>query len=204
MTDNSLGSSLPASSKASHPTEEVGIKVLFLGDSLSAGYGLATEQAFPALAGELLNQRGIAVQVVNAGVSGDTTAGGLARIGWLLRQQPKVVVVELGGNDGLRGFDTAVTEENLRQIIQRCQAAGTEVLLAGMRMPPNYGADYQRRFAALYPKLAAELAIPLIPFLLEGVGGDPALNQPDGIHPTAQGQKLVAQTVATHLARMLQ
>ncbi len=191
------------SAEPSRQPEAEAIKVLFLGDSLSAGFGLASEEAFPALIGELLAQQGIAVEVINAGVSGDTSAGGLARIGWLLRQHPDVVVVELGGNDGLRGLAPEVTEENLRQTIQRIQAAGAQVLLAGMQMPPNYGADYQRRFAALYPKLAKELDVALIPFLLEGVGGDPNLNQADGIHPTAEGQRLVAQTVAHHLAKMV-
>ncbi len=196
----------PAQGQAeiSHQQEERSTTVLFLGDSLSAGFGLASEEAFPALVAKVLAEQRIAIQVINAGVSGDTSAGGLARLDWLLRQQPDVVVIELGGNDGLRGLDTEVTEQNLRRIILRSRAAGTQVLLAGMQMPPNYGVDYQRRFAALYPKLAAELAVPLIPFLLEGVGGDPALNQPDGIHPTAAGQKIVAQTVARHLAKLLQ
>ena len=205
-TSPEIGATLAAEASAEHSrqTESEAIKVLFLGDSLSAGFGLASEEAFPALVEKLLTQQGIAVEVINAGVSGDTSAGGLARIGWLLRQQPDIVVVELGGNDGLRGLAPEVTEENLRRTLQSIQAAGAQVLLAGMQMPPNYGADYQRRFAALYPKLAKELDVALIPFLLEGVGGDPNLNQADGIHPTAEGQRLVAQTVSRHLAKMLQ
>ena len=177
--------------------------VLFLGDSLAAGYGLSEEQAFPALVQGLLSQGGTEVRVVNAGVSGDTTAGGLARIDWLLRQEPDVVVVELGGNDGLRGLDPEVSEKNLRTIIERSQGASAKVLLAGMQMPPNYGADYQRRFAELFPRLAKELDVALIPFLLEGVGGDSDLNLPDGIHPNAEGQKIVAETVTRYLAPLL-
>jgi acyl-CoA thioesterase-1 len=197
------GISIPETATPEPAASEATALVLFLGDSLTAGYGLSEEQAYPARVDELLAERGIAARIVNAGVSGDTTAGGLARLDWLLRQKPDVVVVALGANDGLRGLDPSVTEENLRQILERCQAAGARVLLAGMQMPPNYGADYQRRFAALYPELAAEKSVPLIPFLLEGVGGIPKLNQADGIHPTAEGQEIVAHTVADALDDLL-
>lgn len=180
----------------SNPVPSSAPLVLFLGDSLSAGYGLGAEQAFPALVGERLGQRGVVVRVVNAGVSGDTTAGGLARIDWLLRQKPALVVVELGANDGLRGLPLEESERNLRQIIERSRAAGARVLLAGMKIPPNYGADYTRDFEAIYPRLARELGVGLIPFLLEGVAAEPDLNQADGIHPTAKGHEIVAETVA--------
>lgn len=177
--------------------------VLFLGDSLTAGYGLGEDLAFPALVAERLAEAGRPIEVVNAGVSGDTSAGGLARLDWLLRLEPDVVVVGLGGNDGLRGLDLGMTEANLRRIVDEVEASGAEVVLLGMRMPPNYG-EYAEEFAALYPRLAVELDVPLVPFLLEGVGGDPALNLPDGIHPNEAGQRRVAETVAPVLAAVLE
>lgn len=178
--------------------------VVFLGDSLTAGYGLDAEQAFPHLVEEALEADGFAVETVNAGVSGDTTAGGLSRLDWLLRQEPDVLVVGLGGNDGLRGLDLEASEANLRAIVERAQAAGAEVLLLGMLIPPNYGPDYTEAFAAMYPRLAQETGARLLPFLLDGVAGDPALNLPDGIHPNAEGQQVVAETVASHLRPMLE
>ena len=173
--------------------------VVFLGDSLTAGYGLNEGQAYPARLAERLATEGLPFRAVNAGVSGDTSAGGLARLDWVLSSQPDVVVVELGPNDGLRGLDLEMTETNLRRIVTRIQEAGARVLLVGMRIPPNYGPDYAGRFAALYPRLAEELDVPLVPFLLQGVGGVPALNQGDGIHPTAEGQRRVAANVAPYL-----
>ena len=160
--------------------------VVFLGDSLTAGLGLDENQAYPALLGRQLREEGKAVRVVNAGVSGDTTAGGLARIGWILGQHPDLVVVGLGANDGLRGLPLAEVETNLREIIRRSREAGARVLLLGMRLPPNYG-PYAEQFTALYPKLAKELNVPLVPFLLDKVGGIRSLNQADGIHPHGQG-----------------
>jgi len=162
--------------------------VVFLGDSLTAGLGLDENQAYPALLGQQLNQEGKAVRVVNAGVSGDTTAGGLSRLDWLLGQHPDVLVVGLGANDGLRGLPLTEVELNLRQIIRRSQAAGARVLLLGMRIPPNYG-PYADQLAAIYPKLAKELNVPFVPFLLDKVGGIRSLNQADGIHPTARGRR---------------
>jgi acyl-CoA thioesterase-1 len=172
---------------------------VFLGDSLTAGYGLDADQAFPALIGRALAAEGLPARVVNAGVSGDTTAGGVRRLDWILRQSPDVVVVELGANDGLRGLDLAESEANLRQIVQRARAAGATVLLLGMQMPPSHGPEYAQRFRDLYPRLARELGVPLVPLLLEGVAGDPKLNQEDGIHPTAEGQKILATNVLTLL-----
>jgi acyl-CoA thioesterase I len=176
-----------------------GPRVVFLGDSITAGLGLDAEQAFPALLAQALGAEGLPVQVVNAGVSGDTTAGGLRRLDWLLRQKPDVVVVGLGGNDGLRGLELKASEENLRGIVRKSRGAGADVLLLGMLIPPNYGPEYTSQFRELYPRIAKELDVPLVPFVLEGVGGNPRLNQPDGIHPTAEGHRIVAANVLPHL-----
>ena len=173
--------------------------VVFLGDSLTAGYQLAEEQAWPALVAERLAADGLAMRAVNAGVSGDTSAGGLARLDWVLRSEPDVVVVELGANDALRGQDLASTEENLRAIVERLRGEGVALLLVGLEIPPNYGPDYARRFSELFPRLAAEYDLPLVPFLLETVAGDPSLNLGDGIHPNAAGHRIIAETVAPHL-----
>jgi acyl-CoA thioesterase-1 len=173
--------------------------VVFLGDSLTAGYGLGGEQAYPALVEKRLEEQGVPVHVLNAGVSGDTTAGGLARLDWLLAQKPDVVVVGLGGNDGLRGLPLEQAEKNLRAIVRRSKEAGARVLLLGMQIPPNYGPEYAQGFADMYPHIAKEMDIPLVPFLLEGVGGDEALNQADGIHPTAEGQEKVADLVTPYV-----
>jgi acyl-CoA thioesterase-1 len=195
---------VPVSTPATavRPAAPVAPLVVFLGDSLTAGLGLDEDQAYPALLGRQLNQEGKAVRVVNAGVSGDTTAGGLSRLSWLLGQHPDVLVVSLGANDGLRGLPLTEIESNLRQIVRRSQAAGARVLLLGMRIPPNYG-PYAGQLAALYPKLAKELNVPLVPFLLDKVGGDRSLNQADGIHPTAKGQEIVAKNVRPYLEKVL-
>jgi acyl-CoA thioesterase I len=177
--------------------------VVFLGDSLTAGLGLAADQAYPSLLERELRDDGLAVRVINAGVSGDTTAGGLRRLRWLLAQRPAVVVVGLGGNDGLRGQPVAEIERNLRAILTQAQQAGAAVLLLGMQIPPNYGPDYANAFAAVYPRLARELRVPLVPFLLAGVGGIADLNQADGIHPTADGQAKVAANVKPYLEELL-
>jgi acyl-CoA thioesterase I len=174
--------------------------VVFLGDSLTAGYGLGGEQAYPALVEKRLEEEGIPVKVLNAGVSGDTTAGG---VDWLLSQKPEVVVVGLGGNDGLRGLPLEQADHNLREIVRRSKAAGARVLLLGMQIPPNYGPEYAQGFFEMYPRIAKEMDVPLVPFLLEGVGGDAALNQADGIHPTAEGQEKVADLVTPYVAEVL-
>jgi len=178
--------------------------VMFLGDSITAGYGLAGEDAFPALVERSLEAEGLAIRMVNAGVSGDTTSGGLGRLDWLLRQEPYLIVVELGANDGLRGLPLEMIEKNLRQIITRCRESGARVLLTGMRIPPSYGPEYSEGFAAIFPRLADEMSVPLIPFLLEGVAGNPSLNLPDGIHPTAEGHAIVAATVSRAIEVILQ
>jgi len=177
--------------------------VVFLGDSLTAGLGLSAEEAWPTLVSEQLERAGTPIRAVNAGVSGDTSAGGLRRLDWLLRQHPDLVVVELGANDGLRGQPLAGVEANLRTIVEKSRAAGARVLLLGLQVPPSLGGDYARQFAELYPRLARELDVPLVPFMLEGVAGDPDLNQPDGIHPNAEGEKRVAAVVRPHLERLL-
>ncbi|HEV8579773.1 MAG TPA: arylesterase [Thermoanaerobaculia bacterium] len=192
----------PAASPALAPAANAR-RIVFLGDSLTAGLGLDEEEAYPAVIERELAAEGTPVQVINAGVSGDTSAGGLSRLGWLLGQHPDVVVVALGANDGLRALPVEETEKNLREIVRRSQAAGVRVLLLGMRIPPNYGPDYTERFAAMYPRLAAELQVPLVPFLLEGVGGVRSLNQADGIHPTAEGQEILAKNVLPYLATVL-
>jgi acyl-CoA thioesterase-1 len=177
--------------------------VLFLGDSLTAGYGLAEGQAFPALVGRELADEGVEARVVNAGVSGDTTAGGLARLDWVLSQGPDVVVVGLGGNDGLRGLDLAATEKNLREIVRRSQDTGARVILLGMKIPPNYGLDYAGRFEEMYEEIADDLDVALVPFLLEGVAAKPTLNLPDRIHPNARGHQVVAETVYPYVEEEL-
>lgn len=188
---------------ASTPSAVTEPVVVFLGDSLTAGLGLEESQAYPFLVKTNLEKSGHPVRVVNAGVSGDTTAGGLARLDWLLSQKPDVVVVGLGGNDGLRGLPLEAVEKNLREIVRRSKETGARVLLLGMQIPPNYGPEYAQGFAAIYPRIAKEMNVPLVPFLLEGVGGIARLNQADGIHPTAEGQVKVASTVTPYLEEML-
>src|SRR6185295_2990863 len=194
--------SRPAPAPVSRPAVDVP-RVVFLGDSLTAGLGLDEDEAYPALLERELRKEGLPVQVINAGVSGDTTAGGLSRLGWLLGQHPDVIVVGLGANDGMRALPVEETEKNLREIVRRAKASGARVLLLGMRIPPNYG-PYADDFAALYPRLAKELDVPLVPFLLDGVGGVRGLNQADGIHPTAEGQEIVAKNVLPYLEELLE
>ncbi|MFZ5494531.1 MAG: arylesterase [Verrucomicrobiota bacterium] len=171
--------------------------VVFFGDSLTAGYGVDPDEAYPALIQKKIGQAGLPWRVVNAGLSGETTAGGLRRLDWVLRQRVDIFVIELGGNDGLRGIPPATTRSNLETMIQRIRQRypGATVVIAGMRMPVNMGPEYTREFAALYPEVARAGGAVLIPFLLEGVGGVASLNLPDGIHPTPQGHQLVADTV---------
>ena len=171
-------------------------RVAILGDSLTAGYGLPAAEAFPARLETELRGRGLAVEILNAGVSGDTTAGGLARLDWALADAPDALIVALGGNDALRGLDPAAMEANLTAIVERAQAAGAKVMLAGMRAPPNLGRDYEAAFNAVFPRVAARRGAALYPFLLDGVAADPALNQPDGIHPSAAGAAVMARRMA--------
>ena len=201
----------PAGEAAPSPPEEPGgvapssedPLVVFLGDSLTAGLGVGEAEAFPEQVRLLLAGEGLALRIVNAGVSGDTTAGGRARLDWVLRQRPDVLVVGLGANDGLRGLRLEETEANLRQIVVGARRAGARVLLLGMLLPPNYGPDYTGDFQAIFPRLAEELDVELVPFLLDGVAGIPELNQADGIHPTAEGHRLMAGNVAPILRQVL-
>lgn len=177
--------------------------VVFLGDSISAGLHLSSDQAFPAVVQRELVRGGQPFRLVNAGVSGDTSAGGLRRVDWILGQKPAVLVVELGGNDGLRGQDVKGIEENLRQIVQHAKNAGAKVLLLGMRMPTSYGATYADEFAAIYPRLASELDVAFVPYFMNNVGGVPELTLEDGLHPTAKGHEILAENIAPKLGEVL-
>lgn len=172
-----------------------GPRVVFLGDSLTAGLGLSVDQAFPARVGKALTERGLPVQVVNAGVSGDTTAGGLRRLEWILSQKPDILVLALGANDMLRGLPPAECAANLRAIVETAKAANVEVLLLGMKASPTLGSDYVAQFDAIYPGLAVEFGVGLVPFFLDGVAGQASLNQADGLHPTAEGQDRITAIV---------
>ena len=174
-------------------------RVVFLGNSLSAGYGLAEAHAFPAVAQALLRDAGITIEAVNAGVSGDTSAGGLARVDWVLGQKVDVLVIELGGNDALRGQPLENTESNLRQIVRRGLEDGACVLLLGMDIPTNYGPDYGAAFAEMYVRIADEEGATLVPGFVREVGADPALLQPDGLHPTAEGHRRLAELLVPFL-----
>jgi acyl-CoA thioesterase-1 len=171
--------------------------LLFLGDSLTAGLGVPQEQAYPALIQEKIREKNLPFDVINAGVSGDTTAGGLARLDWVLQKKVDVFVLALGANDGLRGLPVAQMKKNLQTIIDRVKAKNpaVKIVIAGMRIPPNLGDDYAAAFHQIFIELARENNAVLLPFLLEGVGGHIDLNQPDHIHPTAAGHKIVAENV---------
>jgi acyl-CoA thioesterase-1 len=194
------------SSSETQPSDDGALRVVVLGNSIAAGYGLDPEQAFPALLQQKADALGWDVDIVNAGVSGETTAGGLRRIDWLLRERVDVLILELGGNDGLRGLDTRVTKENLQGIIDATRKAypDARIILAGMQLPPNLGPGYTARFREIFPDLAEENDADLIPFLLDRVGGVRRLNQPDGIHPTAEGHEVVAETVWQMLKPVLE
>jgi acyl-CoA thioesterase I len=173
--------------------------VVFLGDSLTAGWNIDEGEAYPALIEQKLRDGGYAVRVQNAGVSGDTAAGGSRRLAWVLRQKPDVVVVALGANDGLRGLDLAPMEASLREILTGVRASGAQALLVGMKIPPNMGPDYARRFEDIYARLAREQGVPLVPFLLEGVAGRADILFPDGIHPKPEGHRIMATTVLPYV-----
>jgi acyl-CoA thioesterase-1 len=180
--------------------------VVFFGDSLTAGYGLdSPDDAFPGVIQGKIDAAGRPWRVVNAGLSGETTAGGLRRLDWILRQPVDIFVLELGGNDGLRGIPVESSHSNLQAMIERVRTRypNAIIVLAGMQIPTNLGPDYTRQFAAMYPDLAEKNHTLLIPFLLEGVGGVPSLNQADGIHPTAEGHQIVAETVWRALQPLL-
>ena len=179
--------------------------ILFFGDSLTAGYGLSTEEAFPALIEKQLIKNGKKVKVVNAGLSGETSAGGLSRLDWILKQPVEVFVLELGANDGLRGLPLAQTRGNLQAIIDKVKKKYpyTKIVLAGMMVPPNMGKEYATEFQKIFPELAKKNKTTLIPFILNGVAGDEKLNQADGIHPTAEGHQIVAGNIIKIIESLL-
>jgi acyl-CoA thioesterase-1 len=171
------------------------IKMVVLGDSLSAGLGLSASAAFPQRLQKSLKSKGMTVDMINAGVSGDTSSGGRDRLDWSVPEGTEAVIVELGANDALRGTDPAVTRAALADILTRLKTRGVAVLLCGMVAPPNYGSDYSARFNAIYPDLARSFGVPLYPFFLEGIAGDARLNQADGMHPTAEGVDVIVKNI---------
>jgi len=177
--------------------------IVALGDSLTAGYGLPATASFAARLDAALRQAGANARVINAGVSGDTSAGGLARVNWLLADKPDLVIVELGANDALRGLDPGETRRNLDGILARIKRAGARILLVGIRAPPNLGREYTEDFNRIFPDLAKEHKVPLYPFFLDGVVANPALNQADGIHPNAKGVSVIVERMLPKLLRVL-
>ncbi|MEN2283574.1 arylesterase [Algoriphagus sp. SE2] len=175
--------------------------ILFFGNSLTAGYGIEQDLAFPGLVQDRLDSLGKEYKVINGGLSGETTAGGVGRIDWFLEEEPAIFILELGGNDGLRGIELSETKKNLEIIIDKVQSKypDTKILLAGMQIPPNMGQEYTEEFQAIYPEVAKTKDVELIPFLLLNVGGIKELNLPDGIHPTAEGHKIVLENIWEHL-----
>lgn len=201
-----LSPAAASATDAAPPGSEAGSpRIVCLGDSLTEGYGLAPEQAWPDLLQVALRRESWPhAEVINAGVSGSTSASAVSRLKWQLRHKPDILVLALGANDGLRGIAPDETRKNLAAAIDLAQSSGIVVLLAGMKMPPNYGPEYTRQFEATFTELATEKHVALIPFLLDGVAADPALNLPDGIHPNANGYEIVARTVARYLRPLLE
>ena len=185
------------------PAEAKIPEVLAFGDSLTAGYGLPVDEAFPARLAARLKDGGVDVKVVNAGVSGDTTTDGLARLDWALADKPEFVILALGANDALRGIDPQIVRANLDKMIDKIQAAGAKVLLLGMLAPANWGAQYEHEFDRIYPELAKAHDVPLYPFFLEGVAMNPALNQADGMHPNARGVAIMVDRIAPLVAKLV-
>ena len=177
--------------------------ILAFGDSLTAGFGVPDAQSYPARLQKIIIENGYPHQVVNGGVSGDTTAGGVRRIKWLMKHNPEIVILELGANDGLRGLSLKEMESNLEQIIVICKEGGAKVLLTGMKVPPNYGEEYTVEFEKIYIRLAEKHKLSLVPFLLEGVAGRREYTQPDGIHPLGSGYSIVVQTIWKYLKSLM-
>jgi len=179
--------------------------ILFYGDSITAGYGLDPQYAFPELVKKDLTNKGFSIEVINAGLSGETSAGGASRIDWVLRQPVDIFILELGGNDGLRGLPLDQTRKNLQSIINRVRKhnPNVKIVIAGMMVPPNLGEDYSKKFKNIFPELATKNNTELIPFILDGVAGDPKLNLNDGIHPNVEGHKIVAKTVLAKITKLL-
>jgi len=180
-------------------------QILIFGDSITAGFGLEEQNAFPAFIQQKIDSLGMDYNVVNAGLSGETSAGGLRRIDWVLQQPVSIFVLELGGNDGLRGIDPENTKQNLQGIIGKVEEKypGAEIILTGMEAPPNMGERYTEEFRSVFYELAEENDVTFMPFILEGVAGNPELNQGDGIHPTEEGHRVIAENLWTYLQRVL-
>lgn len=193
---------LPFATSSSSPSDHRP-RIVAFGDSLTAGLGVGADESYPAQLQRRLDSLGYHYRVINAGVSGDTTAGGLRRVPWILNNKPELVILELGANDGLRGLSVDQARNNLRQIIRQLQEGGTTVVLAGMKLPPNYGHEYTTQFEAMYRMLANECELALIPFFLEGVGGSSSLNQADGIHPTKEGYEIIVDQILKVLTPVL-
>lgn len=193
---------LPFATSSSSPSDHRP-RIVAFGDSLTAGLGVGADESYPAQLQRRLDSLGYHYRVINAGVSGDTTAGGLRRVPWILNNKPALVILELGANDGLRGLSVDQARNNLRQIIRQLQEGGTTVVLAGMKLPPNYGHEYTTQFEAMYRMLANEYELALIPFFLEGVGGSSSLNQADGIHPTKEGYEIIVDQILKVLTPVL-
>ena len=205
-SDNKKSASADQNNSTSTNTTTVKKKsIVFFGNSLTAGYGLSPEQAFPALIQQKIDSLGLPYQAINAGLSGETSSGGLTRIDWILQQPMDIFILELGANDGLRGIPLAQTKKNLQDIIDKVKAKYPEakLIFAGMQIPPNMGQTYSTEFRDMFGELAEKNSMALIPFLLEGVGGEPELNQEDGIHPTAEGHRIVADNVWKELEKLL-
>jgi len=198
MSGMLLGMTAGLSCAIAKPTE-----ILVFGDSIAAGFGLPQQEAFPARLEAKLRADGLSVHVINAGVSGDTTADGLARLDWSLAEKPDLVILELGANDALRGLDPAAVRANLDKLIGKIEASGAKLLLTGMQAPANWGEQYQQAFNGIYPELAEAHGIPLYPFVLDGVALDPKLNQPDGLHPNERGVAIIVEHIAPYVARLM-
>lgn len=208
-TPTTAANGAPAAAGGGNPAaaaDRIGVRprIVFLGDSLTAGLGLPKAQSVPSLIQQRLENEGYHYEVVNAGVSGDTSAGGLNRLDWSLEGDVRVLVIELGANDGLRGLPVAAMKQNLGEIITRARQRGITVLLTGMEAPPNYGAAYTAEFRQAFRDLAREHNVPFLPFYLEGVAGDPVLNQPDGIHPNLDGARIIEHSIWTSLEPLLE
>jgi acyl-CoA thioesterase-1 len=195
MVSLAAGVAVTGSAAAQNAATGKPVKLVVLGDSLTAGYGLPATAAFPVRLQKALKADGVETEIINAGVSGDTASGGLARLDWSIPKDTDGVIVELGANDALRGVDPKVTRQALEEILKRLKARNIPVLLCGMLAPPNYGADYAQRFNSIYPDLAKAYNVPLYPFFLEGVAAVANLNQPDGLHPTAEGVDLMVKNI---------
>ena len=197
-------SNSPREGVGSGPISAERPSIVAFGDSLTAGLGVPPDQSYPARLQRTLDAAGYGYRVVNAGVSGETTAGGARRVSWVLKSKPAIVILELGGNDGLRGLSLSETKANLERIIQQLQQASVTVVLAGMKLPPNYGQDYTTGFEALYQALAKQYRLTPIPFFLDGVAGSSSLNQADGIHPTGEGYRIIVEKILPTLEPLLE